>query len=319
MQVLHYFQLVADAGLVLSLIYLAARFTRSSVGYAQSKSEELHRSLSELIKEAERSGQDLNDRLLKRQGQLDRSLTELESFEKKIAKIELNVQDLIEQFATKEKIANDLLAKLENVNHKSTQSISSEAIIEPTTKSNIKLDAQPEPIINRVSDKSTSTVMFEFEDQADTLSSAIEKTTKNNLDMPVNIYGEPIVTQNKMSKLNDSIEREVEFNAGNEIEALETVYDAAEKLLKSGMDQKTVSAKTKLPLDEVKVLADIASKPNPMDDEAVKVNIKSSNKPLKPEDFESPQRVFSADEVVTNRYDNRLGVLGAMKRQRLTV
>lgn len=130
----------------------------------------------------------------------------------------------------------------------------------------------------------------------------------------VNIYGEPIEDSpsgpppaaarrtSSRSKLNDAVEREIvpsrPVKTGN-MQAYSTahetaismapIYSAAEDLLRAGKDLDYVAAKTRMPIEEVRMLARMVTQEQKV---------------------QMPEDVGQAPSV-----DPRLGVLGAAKRQ----
>ena len=113
-----------------------------------------------------------------------------------------------------------------------------------------------------------------------------------------NIYGEPVVAEasqqaglgSQMEKSREPSQRDRGFS-----ESMQDIYEVAENLLNAGIDIRSVAARTKLPADEVQMLARM----------------------VKQEHASRATEPLTTEDTVTE--DPRLGVLGGMRRTRQTL
>jgi len=327
MVTIQYWQLAADISLVMALIFLALRFTRSSSSHLQFRSSELQTSLKLLIKEAEDAGQVLNETLIKRQKQLESILADLERANQKAANFDKRQTDLtsdltkeVDQAKKKIEDLRGLLDQASNIGSlQAASERNSERDLDSRRESAYSQDLRQQ-YINSQQSQSSYRSAYEypeppsFQSQAGSRTETTAAYSSSNSYSGGSAYGIP-EQQAKRRSLQESVEREQiadgRAKQNKAVAALENVYDAAEKMLRAGYDLPTVAKQTNLPASELKALSDML---------AGKTQSKTASVPpvgSKTIGRESP--IFEANEVEHTRDDERLGVLGGIKRQRYTV
>jgi hypothetical protein len=288
-------RLAIDGGLLLSLLVFAYRFLRSqSPAFNKYELQSLNASLKTAVKEADEASRSLNEQLRQRKDGLEKLLFEIQGAESRINKIVSNseqnkseLEGLIQAAQVTIKRATEVSKKIESVDKLSNrirqERYEETEMLEPPAPS-FADSFRAEPIKSKIEVKQS-------------------KATEN-------IYGEKIAQAQSAQvsrpipqtyrKLNQNIEVEVKPNeeiATEEIKTgLEDIYAAAEELLKAGKSLEFVASTTKLPEDEVRLLARIISQDSP--------------KIIEEEVVDEPEI-----PVRSSRDDTRLGVLGQIRRQ----
>jgi hypothetical protein len=299
-------KLLVDIGLGASLLYLAFRFLRGGISDGQARQlATLDASLKSLIREAEVSGNNLNDQLLRRQQSIESALRDIESNEGKLQRAIVAAKDLQANLDEQmKKVREDLLdVERRKVRIETEHEISARTItqnrqerVAPQTPAK-SITPRPEPIRARVVEVTQEEPLFLEETEE-------EEETVQNFER-VNIFGEPIsdstptevISQSgsTRSALQQAVEKMVEKKRSSSAlsrPALDAINFAAEEMLRAGKNLEAVAARTKLSLDEVRAL---------------------SQKVMRDSILEEPQ------SYETRARDQRLGVLASQRRQDQTI
>lgn len=330
---IQYWQLATDAFLVASLFYLALRFTRSSSGQLELRSQELQAGLRTLIREADKAGQSLNDTLINRRSELESLLNNLQASESKIGRFENESERHRAELNDRIDCAQKMIQSLEDALNLADARYNLQD--QRTSRSRMAREEEnPLASITQSVPNPTPTYAPEppsFRERSEKQQPVSNEATKHAESAPaVNIYGEPIGDHNERpttsaSRLEQFVEKEQVPNQPSSLAAanqpIETIYDAAEKLLKAGYDLQAVSDKTRLPLEDVRMLSQIVvDTPGPdYDDLPAEPEIIRSKHADDTEEYVRKSPVFDPQEVETKRADQRLGVLGTMRREKYTV
>lgn len=357
MGTIEYWQLATDGLLVLALFFLAIRFTRSGASQVQGRSIELERGLRTLVKEADKAGRVLNDTLMQRQSELQSLLRDLQDTEERVSDFESKASELSKQLSSKlesaqgiiegiegtvqvlESQASALSQNLEPRGHE-VQSVQTGRVSTAQSSEEVKRRAMPTPLSAAV-ERTTYAVDPEpvsFQQQQAVEQRAPHANAAGTSTGRVNIYGEPIQTQpavrrpvnqqhgayqptaEPMNTPQPEPQREPAVVA-----SMKQIYDAAEQLLRAGYDLQTVSAKTRLSIDEVRMLSQmVAEKRDPVTIKTQAPRAQQQQRMYQTQaqhdsEAERQSPVFAPNEVTTVRDDDRLGVLGSIKRDRYTV
>lgn len=286
MEYLSYWQLTTDVLLLGALAYLCSQFARSPRVNSQLRTvRELQSALKALVKEADTAGRTLNEQLIKRQQSLEKALIESDVAERKI------------QVA---------LAEAAHAKENQSKFISQHPEVSQATRASVG--------------KAVETIT-QPELQSKENEIQVQKNNPSSVKQAVNIYGEPIqanaATNQSIGKatkkfmqayapLKASVQKEVLSSpavsqpvttaAANVQGSIEDVYASAEELLRSGTGLASVANLTNLPIEEIKALSQMI-----IGEKAV-----ANARKLETE-FEVPPA------------DPRLGVLGSIKRQTITL
>ena len=287
-------KLLVDVGLGISLLYLAIRFLRGGISDNQARQlASLDASLKSLIREAEISGNNLNDQLLRRQQAIETTLRDLESSETRLQRCLSGGKDLSQTLDDQiKKVREDLLeverrkVRLETYADEQQPKLDKPVVSSPIQKRRIK----PEEVQH-------AEVYLE---EQEFIENVPESATNTNFSR-VNIYGEPIEDPTPeqiaagqsltRSSLQQAVEKIVETKrSSNSLSkpALDAVHAAAEEMLRTGRNLEAVASRTRLSLDEVRGI---------------------SQKIIKESILQEP----TAASIRTK--DERLGVLAGARRQ----
>ena len=298
-------KLLVDIGLGASLLYLAFRFLRGGISDGQARQlATLDASLKSLIREAEVSGNNLNDQLLRRQQSIESALRDIESNEGKLQRAIVSAKDLLGNLDDQiKKVREDLLdVERRKVRIETEQEISARVVapVRHAAPASIKAPhPRPEPARARVVEVIEEEPLYceEIEEEV-----GVEQNFER-----VNIFGEAIsesltpevVPQtsnlNARSALQQAVEKIVEKKRATDQlsrPALDAIYAAAEDMLRTGKNIEAVAARTRLSLDEVRTI---------------------SQKVMRDSILEAPQ------QSDTHARDQRLGVLAGQRRQDQTI
>lgn len=360
MGTIQYWQLATDGLLVLALFFLAIRFTRSGASQVQGRSIELERGLRALVKEADKAGRVLNDTLMQRQSELQSLLRDLQDTEDRVSEFESKATDLGKQLSAKLESAQGVVEGIESTvqmletqaaaltqtfetrGHE-TQSGQTRRVSEQPPEEGMRR-VVPTPLAAAVERTTYAVdpepVSFQQPQAVEQRTPAMPASGTRAASGRVNIYGEPIqaptAARRPVNQQHGAYQPSSEIRNAPESElqrepavaaSMKQIYDAAEQLLRAGYDLQTVSAKTRLSIDEVRMLSQMVA------DKADSVTIKSQTQAPRvrqqqqmyqsqvERDAEAERQspVFAPNEVTTVRDDDRLGVLGSMKRDRYTV
>lgn len=335
MGTIQHWQLIADGLLVISLLYLAIRFTQSSGVQLQMRSQELHKGLRLLVKEAERAGHQLNDTLIARQKELQSVLDEIQASEGAVGQFDSKIRAAKEELDSKLEAARKVVLSLEDaIGTLEQQAIELDTAIEaPPVRASAAqaretAQQQPVPPQRQPQQHAPLAASVERTAYAQTPEPPSFGQARQGAGQPqVNIYGEPIgqasapqPSRTATPRLADSVEQQHSQNRSEpEAASMNSIYNAAEQLLRAGYDLQSVAAKTRLPLDEVRMLSQVVADEQ---ENQPRINRSAAQAYAQPQadlEVERQSPIFAPDEVVTSREDTRLGVLGTMKRDRYTV
>lgn len=275
-------KLSIDAGLGLSLIFLAFRFFRAGISNRTVRQlQGLDLSLKTLIRDAEQAGNTLNDQLLRRQQSLEAVLRDIQGAESRAQRSLSEVQSL--------------MAGLDNVAARTAEfeaaapASAPQAVVQrevpparPSARENARMlnetaeilnpKAQPEASlaarVEQVVAPQQKAAAFHESDEA----APSAKPTR------VNIYGEPIeepttpppppidrtaAIKSVLAKASAGLAKKIEKESEPEprkAAGIDAIREAAEQLLRAGRDLESVASVTKLPLEEVRYLAHVVSR-----------------------------------------------------------
>jgi len=258
-------QLVVDLGLVASVLAMTARaFKSSQIPSMLPQTRELEASLRALIGDAERAGQHLNDQLLHRERTIQSNLTSIQETEARMTKILADAEVLHQKLqATKAetiRVVQDLRSGLE-------QGIQSEQ----------GRVAQPAP------------------PRREPPAAPIEqpKVPETDTTFTRSTYGEGVSPARQRALAAAEREQKSPPDKGESAigQDLRSVYAAAETMIKQGAAIEQVARQTKIPVEGVRLLAEM----------------------IEVEREEDSRKQDPLAKVATT--DSRLGALGGIRRQ----
>ena len=263
---IHVWQMVVDLLLVSSILIITFRW---AMGGRSSnlipKTMELEASLRSLILEADGAGRHLNDQLLKREQSLQKLLDDITAADQKIQRAVASGEERAIYLEKEEEKARILISELQGVLREFKDQLQSDAIkeesIRPTPRQAVPTQRQP------------------------------DITTERAPQMRER-YVEREVVVKEVSPPQQAVYRE---KMGHQ--ELQQVYAAAESMLKQGQELSQVSAKTRLPVEEIQLLSQM----------------------IEVEREELSKREPKATKVVEQPSDSRLGALGAIRRHNATL
>lgn len=268
-------KLGSDIALVLSLIYFAYRFFKSR-GPAVNIEElqDLNNRLKAAVREADEAGRALSDQLLTRKQSLEKMLFELETVEHRLNKVVTSAEEQKSSLdiAIRRAVASAAQEKTFIVDIPQPIAVASQVskVKEPHNRVEVILEEPAPP---------------SFES-----SFGVEVTQKQNSNMapPRN---------NPYVALSNVVEKEVQKKVEPSIAAtMEEIYTIAENLLQTGRTLEEVAARTRLPVDEVRMISQLLEREHLIS--------RSSENEEKDE-----------EHLPASSEDRRLGVLAGIKRQ----
>ena len=300
-----------DVLLVLSVIGLALGFGRKSsggLGLQAGRITELATMLKALVKQADSSGRSLNDQLMKRRAEMEKLLYEIETVEHRINKsittaeesrslLEIDTEKFksraparYEEPAPRPAYTEERESMNYSVSHDSPASLNPQDSYSASYSSGQYAPVEQAP-------KSSFTEPASFGENTYTYAPATRAKSSGT-----NIYGEPVGAEaapqaayglsNQMEKSREVSQRDKGFS-----ESMQDIYEVAENLLSAGIDIRSVAARTKLPADEIQMLARM----------------------VKQEHVSRAAETPATEDTTSTANDPRLGVLGGMRRTRQTL
>ena len=268
-------QLVVDLGLVASVLVMSARaFKSSRLPSMLPQTRELESSLRILISEAERSGQNLNEQLIHREQNIQRHLASIQESETRITKALVDAETLHSKLQTTRAETIKLIQEVKSGLEQGVQ----------TEQSRYEAEAMPQQVVRsqRIVSESViapaSSSRIEVRDEASTFSQST--------------YAEPLTASEPQPH---ALRRERAVAESPRSNAtgydLKKVYQAAEAMIKQGQKIEQVAAQTKIPLEGVRLLA-----------EMIEIEREEDTRQR-----ESSVKIPAAD--------SRLGALGEIRRQ----
>lgn len=289
-------RLVIDLGFLGSVIFFCFKYAKLSTLSQVESVIELEGSLRRLMQEAQASGAQLSDVLVKRQTAIEKLMVDMQAVEQRIKRLATAAELSASQMNRPQPETPLVAPKIEVAAPPLASQIVTEVVTVDTSK--IETTIQPTTPISQP----------ELTEEPIVASAAPQKTSKQ-----YNIFGEEISSKPSTSmsqaapapRLATKVEREVlpeiaqpkklapYEEATSPAKDIQKVYSAAEELLKAGKEVEYVAFRTKLPVGDVQMLATM---------------------------IEREQEVPPpAPEVAAITEDPRLGVLGSIKRQVQTI
>jgi len=289
-------QMMVDLGLITAILVMALRWMKGSRAQALlPQTLELEASLRNLIDEAEASGRQLNDQLLRRESNIQKYLTELEESERRITRSVIEGEEVSKRLEVAASAAQRNATQRNAAQSNATQSNTAQQERGDSYKARayaVELDDAEAPAPQARAPQARAT-RSAAEAPAATTQQAPRRSTP--------VQSSASVQHSSYSNAPKIISRPPSA-AGNTTQAyqkaaqpssseLQQVYALAEQMLKQGVEFEQVAQRTKLPLDGVKMLSQM-------------IEIER--------DEESTQEL-QAGQVIAG--DPRLGALGTTRRQ----
>ena len=285
-------QMMVDLGLITAILVMALRWMKGSRAQALlPQTLELEASLRNLIDEAEASGRQLNDQLLRRESNIQRYLTELEESERRITRSVIEGEEVSKRLEVAASTAQRNAAQRNAAQQERGDSYKTRAYA-------VELEDAEAPALQAPAPQAARAP------QARATRSAAEAPAATTQQAPrrsAPLQSSASVQHSSYSNAPKIISRPPSA-AGNTTQAyqkaaqpssseLQQIYALAEQMLKQGAEFEQVAQRTKLPLDGVKMLSQM-------------IEIER--------DEESTQEL-QAGQVIAG--DPRLGALGTTRRQ----
>jgi len=280
-------QLIVDIGLITSVLTMTMRaFKSSRLPSMLPKTRELEASLRSLIGDAETAGLQLNDQLLRREQNIQRALTEIQQSEARIAKAVAEAEALQEKLQTTRTETVRVIQDLKNGFERGVQTERArfeEQSAAPHVTTPQAVTSEPVPTPQPASTSNAAAQPSAF----------VEQTySRTPLQRSVEVIATP---EQGSAAQQGSIPASKTAGAGgvNSMNAteLQRIYKAAEQMLKKGESLEQVSAYMKLPIEGVRLLAEMIE--------------------IEREEDSRGKQVAEARAAS----DSRLGALGAIRRQ----
>lgn len=281
-------QLLVDIGLITSVLTLTTRaFKASRLPGMLPKTRELESSLRNLIGEAEAAGLSLNDQLLRREQNIQKALLEIQQSEARIA------QALSEAEALQGKLQvtrNETVRVIQDLKAGFERGVQAErAKVEERQSSAVVAPPQPAPTTHTYSVQPPPLQPQELRASTERRSDFIEQTyPRTPLQQSVEVSP---VEQTPKSAGSASSASTVVTNTPTSAADLKRVYQSAELLIKEGNAVESVASQMKLPIEGVKLLAQM----------------------IEIEREEDSRKQDNSGKFATT--DSRLGALGGIRRQ----
>jgi len=289
-------QMMVDLGLITAILVMALRWMKGSRAQALlPQTLELEASLRNLIDEAEASGRQLNDQLLRRESNIQKYLTELEESERRITRSVIEGEEVSKRLEVAASAAQRNATQRNAAQSNATQSNTAQQERGDSYKARayaVELDDAEAPAPQARAPQARATR---------SAAEAPAATTQQAPRRSAPVQSSASVQHSSYSNAPKIISRPPSA-AGNTTQAykkaaqpssseLQQVYALAEQMLKQGVEFEQVAQRTKLPLDGVKMLSQM-------------IEIER--------DEESTQEL-QAGQVIAG--DPRLGALGTTRRQ----
>ena len=303
---LEMWKLLVDCLLVVSLVYLSYRIVRAPGGLpTAARLAELEDSLRALITDSDQASRALSDSLTKRQHALERLLVDIDSAEHRVNRSMSFAEQKCQQLEGERNRAD---RSLENL-RKNAERVPAERHDESPQVAAVEARMRPATVSLRDEYAEEMVEPRSFEAAPVRKAPVAAPVRAENL----NIYGEPVrpaPAQTAMQSQPHTLASQVEKQVQPEPQVRQTlkhsiqdVYAAAEEMLRAGIDLQQISVRTNLPLQDLKMLAQVVSR-----EAVLKERPAVEIQEVLPEEAEIlPPQISEADK--------RLGVLGSIKRQ----
>ena len=279
-------QMMVDLGLITAILVMALRWMKGSRAQALlPQTLELEASLRNLIDEAEASGRQLNDQLLRRESNIQKYLTELEESERRITRSVIEGEEVSKRLEVATSAAQRNTAQSNAAQQERGDSYKARAYA-------VELDDAKAPALQAPAPQARATR---------SAAEAPAATTQQAPRRSAPLQSSASVQHSSYSNAPKIISRPPSA-AGNTTQAyqkaaqpssseLQQIYALAEQMLKQGAEFEQVAQRTKLPLDGVKMLSQM----------------------IETERDEESMQELQAGQVIAG--DPRLGALGTTRRQ----
>lgn len=246
-------QLLVDIGLITSVLTMTTRaFKSSRLSSMLPKTRELETSLRTLIGDAEAAGLQLNDQLLRREQNIQRALSEIQQSEARIAKAISEAEALQGKLQV---TRTETIRVIQDLKQGFEQGVQSErSRLEERTAA----PYEDTPRATRQAETTATATQPRHEarpaaPQRDDASFVAQSYTPTPLQQKVELSQAPA----RPSQLEAAAAQAKSHNAGSPHSAaeLQRVYQSAELLIKEGRAVESVASQMKLPVEGVKLLA----------------------------------------------------------------
>ena len=275
-------QLFVDIGLITSVLTMTTKaFKSSRLSSMLPKTRELESSLRTLIGDAESAGLQLNDQLLRREQNIQRALSEIQQSEARIMKAIADAEALQGKLQTTRtetiRVIQDLKQGFEQGVHSERSRLDERVSPELSNVPQMPRSAQPVPTSHVPEQEDTTFVAQSYtrapsQNRVEPSQSSSQSTQKET--SPATPRAKPQSTE-----------------APTSASDLQRVYRSAELLIKEGKAIESIASQMKLPVEGVKLLAQM----------------------IEIEREEESKKREQGGKVAST--DSRLGALGAIRRQ----
>ena len=283
-------QLLVDIGLITSVLTMTTKaFKSSRLSSMLPKTRELESSLRTLIGDAEAAGLQLNDQLLRREQNIQKALSEIQQSEARIVKAIADAEALQGKLQV---TRAETIRVIQDLKQGFEQGVQSE-------RSRLEERAAAHESVPPAPRQAQSTppsypARHEQREQSPSLEDTTfvaESYSRSPLQQRVELSQSPTRPQQRESSLPSSQASAQSAGAPTSAADLQRVYQSAEAMIKEGRAVESVASQMKLPVEGVKLLAQM-------------IEIEREEDSKKKEDG---GKFASAD--------SRLGALGAIRRQ----
>ena len=279
-------QMMVDLGLITAILVMALRWMKGSRAQALlPQTLELEASLRNLIDEAEASGRQLNDQLLRRESNIQKYLTELEESERRITRSVIEGEEVSKRLEVAASAAQRNAAQRNTAQSNAAQQERGDSY--KARAYAVELDDAEAPAPQARTTRSAAEAPAATTQQAPRRSAPLQSSASVQHSSYSNA---PKIISRPPSAAGNTTQAYQKAAQPSSSE-LQQVYALAEQMLKQGVEFEQVAQRTKLPLDGVKMLSQM-------------IEIER--------DEESTQEL-QAGQVIAG--DPRLGALGTTRRQ----
>ncbi len=279
-------QMMVDLGLITAILVMALRWMKGSRAQALlPQTLELEASLRNLIDEAEASGRQLNDQLLRRESNIQKYLTELEESERRITRSVIEGEEVSKRLEVAASAAQRNAAQRNAAQSNTAQQERGDSY--KARGYAVELDDAEAPAPQARATRSAAEAPAATTQQAPRRSAPLQSSASVQRSSYTNA---PKIISRPPSAPGNTTQAYQKAAQPSSSE-LQQVYALAEQMLKQGVEFEQVAQRTKLPLDGVKMLSQM-------------IEIER--------DEESTQEL-QAGQVIAG--DPRLGALGTTRRQ----
>ncbi len=279
-------QMMVDLGLITAILVMALRWMKGSRAQALlPQTLELEASLRNLIDEAEASGRQLNDQLLRRESNIQKYLTELEESERRITRSVIEGEEVSKRLEVAASAAQRNAAQRNTAQSNAAQQERGDSY--KARAYAVELDDAEAPAPQARTTRSAAEAPAATTQQAPRRSAPLQSSASVQHSSYSNA---PKIISRPPSAAGNTTQAYQKAAQPSSSE-LQQVYALAEQMLKQGVEFEQVAQRTKLPLDGVKMLSQM----------------------IETERDEESTQELQAGQVIAG--DPRLGALGTTRRQ----